>query len=125
MAYRPPVAMVRDNPQAAARVLNQLARTSVDQRRQGLVPALYASGVRYKREPRGVDEWLTAAETYKRGWGDCEDLAVWLVADMLTRGIPAEVVIKKVRPGLSHAMVLIGRSRLEDPSRKLGMTGRG
>lgn len=39
--------------------------------RKGLAPPLYSSGVRYQREPKGVENWQLPAETYQRRFGDC------------------------------------------------------
>jgi hypothetical protein len=62
------------------------------------------------RGPRGV------------GRGDCEDLAAALAAELCEAGEPAEVVIVKVRPGLSHAVVRVIRTgELMDPSKTGGM----
>lgn len=105
--------------------LERLVQESVRERRLGLVPALYKSGVRYQREPKGVERWQSAAETYRNGWGDCDKLAVWLAADLRVAGDrTARVVIKLVRPGLMHALVAT-KHGLRDPSRKLGMGGQG
>jgi transglutaminase-like putative cysteine protease len=100
------------------RELEQLVRRSV----------LDSTDVRYRREPRGRERWQTAAETYRLGQGDCEDLAVYLAADLRHRGINARVVIKRVNPRLRHALVLarVGeRIALIDPSKKRGMKGSG
>ena len=106
-----------------------LVRISAGQRMNGLVPSLYSTNVRYAREPQGVDCWCTALETFRAGNGDCEDLAIWLCSDAILDGDPkAHVVIKPIRPGLAHAMVIThvnGKTFLRDPSRKLGMRGRG
>ena len=108
------------------RVLARLVRESVLERRSGLVPALYSTQVRYQREPKKKDEWLTALETYHAGHGDCEDLCVWLCADLIVAGdAHAQVILKDVRPGLRHALVLDGFGNVRDPSRKLGMKGPG
>jgi hypothetical protein len=104
--------------------LERLVQQSVGQIRAGLVPPLLTSGVRYRKEPRGVEEWMTALETSRRGHGDCEDLAIWLSSELRARNRDqnAKVVIKLVRPGLMHALVA-SRGALLDPSKLLGMKG--
>lgn len=110
-----------EGPQEWADVLEGLVRASVRQRRSGVVPALSsAPHVRYAREPRGRERWQTARETFKRGHGDCEDLAVWLVADARVRGVPARVVVRSSGSRRYHALALIA-GKLVDPSKARGM----
>lgn len=113
-----------------------LTLADVDQIQNGLVRvSLYASGVRYKREPLGSEIWQTARECLELGHGDCEDLAAWLAAERICRDPDALAALKKlyttvgpiikdVRPGLRHCLVL-DRGTVEDPSKKLGMRGAG
>jgi hypothetical protein len=95
------------------------------------VPPLYRSGVRYRREgppaagqPR-LERFQTIPEVLKRKYGDCEDLAAWRVAELRMSGIRAVPWI--VQPGkrLYHVQVKYPDGRIEDPSKKLGMKGRG
>lgn len=109
------------------RELEKLVRLSVLDRLSG-TPALSATDVRYRREPRGRERWQTAADTFRLGQGDCEDLAVYLAADLRHRGVDARVVIKRINPRLQHALVLArvgGRLALIDPSKARGMKGSG
>lgn len=102
--------------------LERLVRRSVAQRASGL-PPLSATTVRYRREPRGQEKFKTAAETYRDGYGDCEDLSIYLTADLRFRGIPATVVIRPSTLGY-HAVVGVQtrlRIRIFDPSRARGM----
>ena len=111
--------------------LARLVATSDAQRRAGLVPALSSvPSVRYRREPTGRERWQTAAETNRYGEGDCEDLAIWLAADATVRGIPARVVIRRIRSGLMHALCAMRIPRADgrgsrvvviDPSKARGM----
>lgn len=108
-------------------LLDELLRASVAQRRAGL-PPLSQTSVRYQREPKRRERWQSAQRTYELGYGDCEDLATYLAADLIVAGIPAKVITKRVRPGLRHALTLArvhGRYTLIDPSRARGMGGRG
>lgn len=83
-------------------------------------PALYTSGVRYKREfPR--EQWDTAPMVLAAREGDCEDLAAWRAAELRVReGIPARAIPLRTRNGW-HIVVQTGPARIEDPSRRLGM----
>src|SRR5688572_24684217 len=51
--------------------------------RHGLVPRLYESGVRWRNEPwrNECEEFADAVTCLERGWGDCEDLSAWLIAE--------------------------------------------
>lgn len=107
-------------------LLEGLARVCVVQIRSGRVSAkLYASGVRYQREPMGRERWQSAVETLRRGAGDCEDLVAWRVAELRCGGEWAEPMVYSPRPGLLHCVVKRSHGRIEDPSKKLGMRGRG
>lgn len=39
------------------------------------IPSIYDSGVRYEREPKGQELWVTIRRLYARKRGDCEDIA--------------------------------------------------
>jgi len=92
--------------------------------RTGNLPPLYQSGVRYKREPRGKEEWLTAPEVLRRRVGDCEDLAAWRAAELRLHGIPARAVAIRSGKKRFHAVVKYPDGSIEDPSRILGMKKR-
>jgi len=111
---------VPSNKPSLDAALEGLVRLNVAQRRAG-VPALYSSGVRYRRD-KG-ETWDSAQICCRRGWGDCEDLAAWRAADLRLRGIPARAVVQRSKtPGVSwHAVVQLPNGRIEDPSRRLGM----
>jgi hypothetical protein len=86
-------------------------------------PALYESGVRYAREPAGRERWQLPSETRAIGRGDCEDLAVWRVAELRARGEKAKLLLRRSGDRLWHAMVRRGNGSIEDPSKRLGMRG--
>lgn len=115
-------------PQEVAAMLAGLQKASESQLRASALPRLYASGVRYRAEPFGQERWQLPAETFWRKHGDCEDLAAWRAAELVVSGVDvnARAVVKRVRPGLMHCLVLRGdRVTLEDPSALLGMKGKG
>lgn len=101
--------------------LASIVSTSRQDIRHGRVPSLYGSGVRYRSEPDGEENWQTAAETLSRGFGDCEDLAAWRVAELQEQGVAARVRVLVMRPGLWHVVVEHPEGWIEDPSAFLGM----
>jgi len=122
--------------------LECLTRINQWQFRRGIVPPLMSAGVRYQEEPPGREDWDDAVTVANRGWGDCEDLAAYLCAELRElHGIAAECVIKfrhispeeiraknypvTPRDGifLVHCMVRAPNGRIIDPSKLLGMKG--
>lgn len=89
------------------------------------LPPLYLSGVRYRREPPGREDWIGPVDVYRQRWGDCEDLVAWRVAELREQGTPARPYCYQPRPGLVHCVVRLPDGSLEDPSRRLGMGGEG
>lgn len=95
------------------------------------IPDIYALGaagkLRYEPE-NGTEEWQDILTTIKKGFGDCEDLACWRIAELRVRyGIHARPYIKwnDAHPnGRFHAVVELPDGRIEDPSAALGMGGR-
>lgn len=95
------------------------------------IPPLYGGKIRYVREPRGSEEWQTAKQTAARGYGDCEDLVgyrvaeIWLAAGILdpwrARGGIALPKVIEVSPTLRHVVVEHKDGTIEDPSAQLGM----
>lgn len=81
-------------------------------------PALYESGVRYRAEKVGEEDFLLIPEVRAQGHADCEDLAAWRAAEV--GGIPVAV---RTRKGY-HVVVRMPDGSYEDPSRRLGMGGR-
>lgn len=116
-------------------MLDGLTRIHLDHyRRYPKTPSLYASGVRYEREPPGQEDWQDLFTSLRRGSGDCEDLATWRAADLIRRGIPARAfghprpMLIQTPTGaemgtLWHILVRWPNGRIEDPSKLLGMQG--
>lgn len=98
-------------------------------RKLGL-PSMFSSGVRWQPEPWApeFDAFELATDCLRRGWGDCDDLACWRVAELREQGdAGAGIKISLPRPhvpGGFHATVRRGDGRVEDPSRELGMGAR-
>lgn len=99
-------------------------------------PDLYQTRVRYRQEPLGDENWRDCAIVLESGFGDCEDLAAFRVAELRVKhGIPARCVFRwkmlnvETRDGprqvkLYHILVGLqrgGELLIEDPSKRLGM----
>lgn len=87
-------------------------------------PALYRSGVRYRRDPPGVEDWLDIPGVLRRGAADCKSLAAWRAAELVRAGYQAKSVWTadcKPRGCLYHVVVWRGDGTIEDPSVRLGM----
>lgn len=88
-------------------------------------PNLYDSGVRYRKEWGRRENWQDIPTTLKKGYGDCEDLAAWRVAELrFNEGENAFIQLEEhpVRNGVFyHVTVLRADGSTEDPSRALGM----
>ena len=99
----------------------------IEQRKFKLKP-LYSSGVRYVRERPGREVWQDSLKLRRNFEGDCEDLACDRTAELRNQGKKASPYISWRRDPVTgmyiyHVMVL-RPSGVEDPSRRLGMTGR-
>lgn len=107
-------------------ILNALVEANRRFLRAHNVPGIYESGVRYANEPPGtIEEFAAIPVMLKRGWGDCDDLAPWRVAELREQGEMARIRIqwKPMRDGRKMFHVLVRRAdgSLEDPSALLGM----
>jgi transglutaminase-like putative cysteine protease len=97
-----------------------------DASRYGPVPALYSGRIRYRREPAGIENWQSARETALLGYGDCEDLVAYRVAELRRQGVKAWPKVVPINARLRHVLVVYrdprtGAEVTEDPSKKLGM----
>lgn len=88
------------------------------------LPPLYASGAVYLQRPH--DNWRSADVIAQEGWGDCEGLSAWRVAELRASGEDplARVGIYHTGPRKYHAIVLRGDDTIEDPSVPLGLPWR-
>jgi hypothetical protein len=62
-----------------------------------------------------------APEVLRRGWGDCDDLAPWLAAQLRHEGEDARAVAIRSGPTRYHAVVEREDGQILDPSRWAGM----
>jgi hypothetical protein len=102
-------------------LLEGLVRLDLSQLRRGLAPPIYASGVRYKREARGREDWQSAVMCNRLRTADCEDLASYAAASYRLVGVAARAIVRQVGPGLKHCLTLLPDGTIEDPSKRLGM----
>ena len=109
-------------------ILVALVRVNRQYLRAYSVPGIYDSGVRYKPEPNGtIEEFAAIPVVLERGWGDCDDLAPWRVAELREQGEKAKIRIQwKALPPhiggrLFHIVVRRQDGSIEDPSALLGM----
>jgi hypothetical protein len=109
----------------------------------GVIPPIYASGVVYREEAPGHEDWLDVPAILRQGHADCEDLAAWRAAELRVAGydvdpvikwqwIPRDLMIKQGYPAsklpqdgiwLVHCCVRWPDGRIEDPSKIMGMGG--
>jgi len=84
---------------------------------------LYQAGIRYQPE-EGTEEWQDIPTNIERGYGDCEDLAAHITAELRNQGIPNKPYLRwQIRRGSyrMHALSENPDGTIEDPSLKLGM----
>lgn len=85
-------------------------------------PLFYRAGLRYQREPPGQEDFQPIPELYRRGYGDCEDLAAARAAELRVRfGVNAVPEVVQIGPTLWHIIVRLPNGQAEDPSAHLGM----
>jgi hypothetical protein len=114
--------------------------------RRGKYPPLFGSGVKWQQEPNAgrFEEIASCRRVLARGWGDCDDLCAWLIAEYRLAGEQAKArVYVKFYNGttlldfdeflaaraagvgrlksLYHVQVRRADQTIEDPSRLLGM----
>jgi hypothetical protein len=125
------------NEAVAHEVLNSmlecLVQMNVALMRSQRFPPLYSTHVRYRQEPLGDENWRDAAIVLRAGFGDCEDLAAYRVAELrVMHKVPARCIFRwrtfvvegKSRVKLYHILVGVpheGKMLIEDPSKRLGM----
>ena len=120
-----------DGPRAAKELLDCLARIWARRMRRVPMPLLYGSGIRYQLEPNAgtFEQWKSPIQTFESGWGDCDDLTIYRVAELLARGergAEAQVLAVTTPLGVKmHARVWRGTGVAEDPSILLGANPHG
>lgn len=100
--------------------VDTLVRVNIRQMKRRRMPRLYESGIRYRREPLGHENWQTYEDLLETHYGDCEDLVAARVAELRMRGIRAQPWFSK-RGTTWHVFVKLPSGKTEDPSERLGM----
>ncbi len=89
------------------------------------LPPLYKAGIRYQREPQhgtGLEDFCLPPITFHQKWGDCDDLVIYRVAELIAHGEAAECKADWIN-GELHVLVRRGDKSIEDPSIALGALG--
>lgn len=105
----------RDVLTALAHHYARLIRAGVP---DGALPPLYQSGVTFREEERpadGHESWDCPWVVYQRGYGDCDDLVLWRLSELLAAGRQASPVMVW-RGDKFHVLLRHATGRLEDPS---------
>ena len=85
-------------------------------------PDLYASGVRYREQPLGVERFKPIPLILAQGNADCDQLAPWRAAELRVRhGVKAMPEVKQMGRALYHVFVRLPNGQAEDVSAHLGM----
>lgn len=115
------------HPRVLERVLDgfvQAVQLLLAEGYHGVPNSPYDAPVEWRPEPKGSEEWCFPHEVLERGWGDCEDMAIWLAAGYRNYGTPCRVVLVKTGRGRWHAVVEFEDGEIEDPSEYLKPKGR-
>jgi hypothetical protein len=94
-----------------------------DIRKNG-VPDLYRSGVRFAKQPPEACAFKKPSMVLKAGGGDCKQLVLWRMGDLLNAGVkvtPRIIWIPAPQGFMAHAQLRHNDGRIEDPSLNLGM----
>lgn len=122
---------LRARPELYAAFCRNLLESLIGANRETLktrpdIPPLYQSGVRYRNEPLGYEWFDDILICLGRGWGDCDDLVAWRIAELREQGELAEIHMvwqpgMQTRTRLFHVLVRRENGEIEDPSAILGM----
>jgi hypothetical protein len=87
------------------------------------VPSVYSAGVRFRPEPQagtGVELYQTIPEVIAQGWGDCDDVTGWRVAELLSAGESgADVALIEQGSRVWHAVARRANGTTEDVAARL------
>lgn len=110
--------------------LAQIDRAGIKKGDYPVIRGIQDGSIRYRRaDPE--EHWQTWSELVgpvyggARAYGDCEDLASAVVAELVYNGIPARTYVYRSGGKLYHVVVKTDRWGLLDPSRAAGMEGNG
>jgi hypothetical protein len=108
------------------------ASASVAESQLDKVPSIYdaidSGRVVWRPEPagQGFESFDTPLQVWRRGWGDCDDLVPWLLAELRTSGEDPEASAAAYQSGEKkwHCVVQRSDGGIDDPSRWAGMGSR-
>lgn len=109
------------------RVLNMFVRTLCAYnvlwlRRHPETPNIYESGVRYRLQEIGIEQFRPIPLVLRAGEGDCDQLATWRAAELRERHkIKALPEVKQMGKRVFHVFVRLPNGKVEDTSARLGM----
>lgn len=86
------------------------ARGSVPMASIWQLPPLYTSGIRFQPEPghgSGNEDFALPATTFQRRWGDCDDLVIYRLWELLVAGEAATCAVIAI-DGALHVRVRRG-----------------
>lgn len=106
---------------AMRHVLQGIATACGEARREHPFPPLYSSGIRYRAEKHAdrYEEWADPWTVAARRWGDCDDLVIYRLAELLSAGEAATVTVYWTGHRY-HVAVRRASGAVEDPSEILG-----
>lgn len=99
-------------------LLNAAAEMVAVAMAQNPLPPLRSANVEYHDEPTSGngDEYFDHPwDVIARGWGDCDDLVIWRVAECLVRGLPAHARIVRIGTRYHTQVTREWDGLIEDP----------
>lgn len=101
-----------------------VANEGLDKRRllPDIVSAIENKKIRWKAEDfKDGEHFDLGPVVLARGWGDCDDLAPWLCANLRAKGVECRPIAYQSAPNRWHAVVEVADGRILDPSVWAGM----
>lgn len=98
-------------------VVEALADASAPMMERWRLAPLYEGRIRAQVDPEhgsGVERFRLPLQTAAQGWGDCDALAVYRIAELRAQGIPATCRVDWRGPEM-HARVRLPGGGIEDP----------
>jgi len=110
--------------EAALEATSLANQAAIEQGEAPLLTEAISKGIKWQEEPFVDGEHFDLLdEVMRRGWGDCDDLAPALTAQLRATGDDPDAVTRILRTGPKrwHAVTETGDGRILDPSRWAGM----
>jgi hypothetical protein len=108
-------ATIPDHGAVIEAVLEGFVLAAMEMIAAGAVPP-YPTGVEFRNESYGSEEWLLPNQVLQRGYGDCEDLAIWYAAGCRVTGDDpgARAVLVQTGPHRLHCVVEHTGGQMQD-----------